>query len=219
MVIAHIEKVIKPSNVRRFPPCPYYERCGGCQLQHIDYHAQLEAKVGFVKESLERIGRIHWPHEIPIYYGDEFQYRLRTQLKQKRNGGGVSIGFYQAGSNEICEIESCMILSPALNGVIETLRSTPSVVRGDTGVESIRLISAENGVVAAYPEVGRIRSDNVEIATDGNRYLVGPTDFFQANRYLLSQLLEIVTGRERGIRAVDLYCGVGFFFNCTGTAV
>lgn len=210
VVIAHIEEILKPSDVRRSPPCSYYERCGGCQLQHINYSAQLQAKLSFVKESLERIAKVQWAHEIPIYYGAEFEYRLRTQLRQKSDGVKRHIGFYRAGSREICDITSCMVLSPALNAVVESFRSR---LDGDwdCGSESIRLISGDDGSVSAYPKAGDIRSDNVEITCGENKYLVGPTDFFQANRYLLPHMLDVVVGRERGAWAVDLYCGVGFF--------
>src|SRR5262245_45898070 len=47
-----IEEILDPSPLRRTPPCQYFGSCGGCQLQHLDYPAQLEAKVSFVRESL-----------------------------------------------------------------------------------------------------------------------------------------------------------------------
>lgn len=35
---AHLVKVTKKSPDRITPPCPVYEECGGCQLQHLAYH-------------------------------------------------------------------------------------------------------------------------------------------------------------------------------------
>ncbi|HXU35428.1 MAG TPA: TRAM domain-containing protein, partial [Blastocatellia bacterium] len=55
---AAIERVVEPSSARREPPCRYFGNCGGCQLQHLSYEAQLEAKVGFARDALKRIGRI-----------------------------------------------------------------------------------------------------------------------------------------------------------------
>ena len=39
-VIAKIIKIIEPSKTRVAPPCPYFETCGGCDLQHLPYEEQ-----------------------------------------------------------------------------------------------------------------------------------------------------------------------------------
>src|SRR5262249_16908733 len=51
-----IEAVEEPSPHRVEPPCPYFGRCGGCRLQHVDYRAQLAFKSKQVLDALERIG-------------------------------------------------------------------------------------------------------------------------------------------------------------------
>ncbi len=38
---ARLVRIVQPSPQRILPPCPYFGRCGGCQLQHLDYAAQL----------------------------------------------------------------------------------------------------------------------------------------------------------------------------------
>lgn len=54
-----IEELLEPSPDRVPPECAHYveDRCGGCQLQHLGYHAQLGAKRRIVRDSLARIGR------------------------------------------------------------------------------------------------------------------------------------------------------------------
>src|SRR5262249_42045323 len=78
---AALEKVVSPSPLRRSAPCPHFGICGGCQLQHLTYPAQLEVKGGFVRDSLERIGGIKWPGEIPVRSAAELGYRARAQIK------------------------------------------------------------------------------------------------------------------------------------------
>ncbi len=39
-----IEEIEEPSPYRVEAPCPYFGRCGGCKLQHVDYQAQLRFK-------------------------------------------------------------------------------------------------------------------------------------------------------------------------------
>src|SRR5436190_15984116 len=50
---AVIDQILEPSPVRRVAPCQYFGECGGCQLQHITYSAQLESKAGFVRDAIE----------------------------------------------------------------------------------------------------------------------------------------------------------------------
>src|SRR3954464_1647158 len=54
-----IEQILEPSPDRVEPPCGHYvvDKCGGCQLQHISYPAQTEAKRGIIRDSLSRIGK------------------------------------------------------------------------------------------------------------------------------------------------------------------
>ncbi|HEX5081765.1 MAG TPA: TRAM domain-containing protein, partial [Blastocatellia bacterium] len=108
-----IEELLDPSPLRRTPPCQYFGVCGGCQLQHLDYPAQLEAKASFVRESLRRIGAIEWDKEIHVRSSEEFGYRSRAEIKVARDENGrARIGYFRAGSREVCEIESCPILTP-----------------------------------------------------------------------------------------------------------
>ena len=54
-----IVSLLEPSAARVDPPCIHYtrDRCGGCQLQHLAYDAQLDAKSSIVRESMRRIGK------------------------------------------------------------------------------------------------------------------------------------------------------------------
>lgn len=55
---AALEQVLTPSPDREKPPCPVYERCGGCQLQHLSYEGELKEKRQQVKDAIERIGHL-----------------------------------------------------------------------------------------------------------------------------------------------------------------
>ena len=35
-------------------PCPVYEECGGCQLQHLDYKEQLNQKRDIVVQAFQK---------------------------------------------------------------------------------------------------------------------------------------------------------------------
>ncbi|MEO6333675.1 MAG: hypothetical protein ABIO91_01710, partial [Pyrinomonadaceae bacterium] len=61
---AEVEKIVEPSPERIVPPCPYVGRCGGCDFQQMTYSAQLSAKLGIIRDNLERIGKIEYENEI-----------------------------------------------------------------------------------------------------------------------------------------------------------
>jgi 23S rRNA (uracil1939-C5)-methyltransferase len=77
-----------PSPVRVDPPCEHYVRdnCGGCQLQHMSYAAQLDAKGAIVHDSLERIGKrqVAAPRVRPS--ASEWRYRRKLTLALRRRG-------------------------------------------------------------------------------------------------------------------------------------
>src|ERR1700733_8709565 len=68
-------EVLEPSPLRIEPRCPYFQRCGGCQYQHIDYAAQLDQKREILREVLQRVGKIQFAGEIGVTSGEPWQYR------------------------------------------------------------------------------------------------------------------------------------------------
>lgn len=201
---AVIERVLEPSPSRREAPCQYFGDCGGCQLQHLTYEAQLEAKVGFVRDALERIGHIDWPHEIRILHGKEFGYRGRAQMKIDQKN--VRIGFNRASSNAVCDVTGCPILLPELNEALGSLRAA-TIKENVTQVE----MAAGESAVSFEPAFAGLPGGALRRRVDDAIYNFSPSTFFQANPSLLGQLIDDAVGEESGELAVDLYAGVGLF--------
>ncbi len=203
---ARIVRLMAASPDRRDPPCPYYGMCGGCQLQHLQYAAQQRAKVEFVRESLGRIGGITWTDALPIVASEEFSYRLRAQLKVRVSEGRVEIGYYWPASHEVCPIAECPLLSPELNTALRRLqREAPERF---SEIRALDLAQGEDGRVAIHPMGERT---TVSWSVGAFTYTFDARTFFQANRFLLADLVRLVTEGEEGERALDLFCGVGFF--------
>ena len=212
---AVIERVLEPSPFRREPPCRYVGNCGGCQLQHLTYEAQLRSKVGFVRDALERIGRIDWPHEISIRSAAEFGYRSRAQVTidwQAR-----LVGFNRANSNAVCDVESCPILTPELDRALASLRAVVVDADGSGRPESrfsqIEMAAGESSV-ALEPSFAGLPEGQLRLTARNAVYRFGPSTFFQSNAPLLDDLIdEAVDDRSGGSEdlALDLYAGVGLF--------
>lgn len=212
---AAIERVIEPSPVRRAPPCRYFGNCGGCQLQHLSYDAQLESKVGFVRDALERIGRIDWPHEISIRSAAEFGYRSRAQVTI--DWQAHLVGFNRAYSNTVCDVASCPILVPELDQALSSLRAAVVDADGSAPHEfrlsQIEMAAGESSVALEPPFAG-LPEGRLRLTVHGAVYSFGASTFFQSNAQLLGDLIEEATGdRSSGSEdlALDLYAGVGLF--------
>lgn len=92
-----IEILLEPSLERVEPPCSHYiaDRCGGCQLQHLNYDAQLEAKRGIVRDGLTRIGKRSV--DTPGIEPSDMPWRYRRKLTlamRRRRGAEWTIGLH-----------------------------------------------------------------------------------------------------------------------------
>lgn len=206
-----ILKILKPGDTRRTAPCPHFGNCGGCQLQHLSYEGQLAVKAEFIRDALSRIGQIDWPHPIKVEHRSEFGYRTRAQLKLDRTTRPIQLGFYQAGSHQVCDIEACPILIPELNQALTTLRTAQKeILNSAIPYTKIEVTGGENGIATNQP-VGHFATNAVKQSVAGIEYSYDPGCFFQVNNQLLETLVNLVVADRRGMIAIDLYAGVGLF--------
>ena len=119
-----ITKFKKVSPNRIEPRCPYYGKCGGCQLQHIDYLEQLKQKKALVEEAFEK-----------YYDGDlkdivvrdtigmekPWHYRNKTQLPVRHDGEKVVTGMYAKDSNKMVFIDECLIESELISDAMKSI--------------------------------------------------------------------------------------------------
>jgi 23S rRNA (uracil1939-C5)-methyltransferase len=205
---AVIDRILKPSPARRQPACAHFGDCGGCQLQHLDYKTQIEAKAGFILDSLRRVGRIEWSEAVDVVGGPEMGYRSRAKLQV--NPGRNLAGFRRARSNEICDVTHCPVMVPQLENAADRVRSALSSPEVNPGLRELWLATDRNGL-AVDPDLPGLPGGHLEETVAGKNYRFAPAVFFQANRYLLEPLVAEVTEAESGTFALDLYAGVGLF--------
>jgi 23S rRNA (uracil1939-C5)-methyltransferase len=92
-----LQQVLAPGPGRIAPPCPHYviDRCGGCQLQHLAYDAQLAAKGGIIRDALVRIGRRALDAAPPVSASDRpWRYRRKLTLAMERRAGAWIAGLF-----------------------------------------------------------------------------------------------------------------------------
>ncbi|MBH0171390.1 23S rRNA (uracil(1939)-C(5))-methyltransferase RlmD [Fictibacillus sp. 18YEL24] len=109
---AKIKKVFKKSKDRVTPPCPIYETCGGCQIQHMSYAAQLREKRDIVVQAFERYTKIHRDKlnvRNTIGMDEPWAYRNKSQFQVGKIDDTVIAGLYSSNSHKLINIDHCLV--------------------------------------------------------------------------------------------------------------
>ncbi|MBT8336867.1 MAG: TRAM domain-containing protein [Gemmatimonadetes bacterium] len=117
--------LLEESDGRRAPPCPLFESCGGCQLQHLPYRLQLEAKSRRIGDALRRIGGLDVADPPVEAAPDEFRYRNRMAFSLRRLRGGRAVaGLHdRIRPGRIVDVaEECLLPEPRVGEAWAALR-------------------------------------------------------------------------------------------------
>lgn len=119
----HIERLVKPSDIRVEPRCEHFTVCGGCRWQHLPYDFQLKCKQRQVTDALTRIAKVELPEITPIKgsadiwdYRNKMEYTFSNRcwltFEQLRSGEDFpdrdAAGFHIPGAfDKVLDIKRC----------------------------------------------------------------------------------------------------------------
>jgi len=116
-------EILEASPDRRDPVCPVFGRCGGCQLMHAGYSAQLEIKSTILKDALASIAGIR-VDRIPVSAAKQpLYYRNRGQYPVARQKGRVVTGFFAPRTHDVVAVSGCHIHDPRVDRAVACVRS------------------------------------------------------------------------------------------------
>jgi 23S rRNA (uracil1939-C5)-methyltransferase len=205
------ETVLEPSAGRVEPRCALFGECGGCQLQHIAYPAQLAAKELVVREQLRRIGHLDDAVVRPIVGAEEpWAYRNHVRFSTGRKFGDV--GFISRRGRGLLKVECCPIAAPWVNETLPRLQGLGA------GLHQVQVRhSAQTGTSLISPAVPGAAIETGQTAYEedlcGHRFRVSASAFFQVNHAQAEQMARLVGEAlpVRGRLFVDAFAGVGTF--------
>ncbi|WP_447965570.1 23S rRNA (uracil(1939)-C(5))-methyltransferase RlmD [Nitrospira sp. Ecomares 2.1] len=136
-----ILQVQDPAESRVVPPCPVVGRCGGCQLQHVQYEEQLSQKRLILEDTLRRIGKIF---DVPIFpvIPSPRPYGYRQVLRMGIGDGpdGLFLGFFESGTQQLLPVDTCFLVDDKMRSVIDAVRSSlRSLVIDGMNLESVEI--------------------------------------------------------------------------------
>ena len=214
-------QVLEASPHRVEAPCGYFGRCGGCQLQHIDYPEQLRLKADVVRDQLTRIGHFDAAFATStvremLGMDDPWGYRNHMRFTARRDG---EVGFMQRGTHRFMRIDHCAIATDAVNNVLEATQGRTMQARQLT----VRA-GEHTGDIMVQPKIqwrpgrphGRVESGqpNYTEALLGVPYRISGPAFFQVNTRQAERLVSLVIEHVHELKprvVIDAYAGVGTF--------
>ena len=121
---AKLVSLDKVSENRAEVKCPVYESCGGCQVMHMDYKAQLDWKQQKIEELFpeEKAGNLIAPI---IAMEEPWNYRHKIYASfSNTKKGEVLAGIYEENSHKVVKTEKCLIQHTLANEIIKCVADT-----------------------------------------------------------------------------------------------
>lgn len=213
-----IVKIVKESEDRVKPLCPYFPKCGGCTFWNVNITKENEIKENYIKRLFPNV-KVN-----TIIANNEINYRNKVTF-HIHNG---KLGYYQKNSNNLVIIEECLILNKEINKIkkyLETLdltKVTEIMIRYSNNydellinfkgqlkdynnlkkIKNIKSIYINNDLVYGNPTI-KEKINNLE-------FLIGPNSFFQINTNMIANLYNYIKNFiTPSSSLLDLYCGTG----------
>jgi 23S rRNA (uracil1939-C5)-methyltransferase len=192
-----ISEIHEASPLRIAAPCPVFGTCGGCQLQHMQYGAQLEWKRSIVRQLLHEVGNFENPPvSETVACDDPWHYRNHMRFSVNRSG---QPGLTARGTHRVLPLASCPIAHTQINRALDVLSTLPNarpqvLLRCGTATGQM-LIQPRPA-----PEIAqRLSEAGIDVCTEtmeevlaGETFRIRPSSFFQTNTAQAEKMVQMV---------------------------
>ncbi|MCI9280289.1 MAG: class I SAM-dependent RNA methyltransferase [Bacilli bacterium] len=216
--VGKLIEIIEPSKKRVTPFCPFYNHCGGCHLEHLNYEASLEYK----EEKVKNIFKIDKVEVIKNEHPKNYRNKITLKVRNKK------IGFYESQTNTLVQIKACFLANESINEVIKRLnklniKNGEIIIRCNTNQEILLIINTKEEIKFIEEEFKGIKLVGVLLNNQtlygqnffyerihGLLFKISYDAFFQINPYIVDKLFGLIEQELEASKTIlDLYSGVG----------
>ena len=213
--IGKVIEFITKSDKRCEVKCNCYNECGGCNFLHINFNDELSIKINY-------INKLFNTNINTVLTNNEYNYRNKATFHIKDG----KIGYYSEKTNNIIEINNCLLLDNRINDIYNYLKehelSTISEVIIRVTTKDIMIVFKGEkydindiinhfNITSIYLNDKLIYGESYIIEEiDNIKYSIYPNSFFQVNKNNMKIMYD--KAREYagyGNNLLDLYCGTG----------
>lgn len=230
--LAELVRLVKPSDHRQTPNCPFFPQCGGCVLRHCDAQGYDDHRLRILQQQLSYA---HFPVESAkiqwLKFGDGQRRRIHLQYQQQ-------FGLFSSHSQTLVPLDHCLNVTAKINELLAVLNKLEVDFEGLKGLEITEL---DDGLVCNFYSSTPLSSSmvelfrtlpsviNISVTTKQHTEVlwqshdlllrlkdltlsVPPEVFLQASQQAQDTMIDLVLQELRPYQKVaDLYSGIGTF--------
>lgn len=153
----------EPSAERVEPICPHFGVCGGCSMQHIAADQQIQLKQDVLKSHLTHFGGLQ-PEQwlAPLRSArQDYRHKARIGVRYIPNKNKLLMGFREAQSNRLIDIETCKILDQQLDQALPALRQLLQGLKGKSDIGHVELAKGDHEVALLVRHTDKLNQSDV----------------------------------------------------------
>lgn len=152
---------------RTEPACPHYQRCGGCDLQHLEYSAQVDFKQQRVEREFYRqkldVATWHAPlTDSPWHY----RRKARLGIRYGKDSDQVYVGFREGRSEHLTNIDQCRVLPERSILDWQAWRQLIAKLDSRSKLTQIEVIAADNGLALVLRSLSHVSDHDVSMLVE-----------------------------------------------------
>ncbi len=160
-----IQEILTASVDRITPACPHFDICGGCNLQHLAAHKQLEFKQKILLDNLQRIGHVI-PKEVVapvtgLAWGYRRKARLGTRFVHKKQR--LMIGFREKASHLLADLAVCETLHPNVGHKLADIATLVRSLSCFQSVPQVEVAIADNATAMVLRHLEPLTTQDMDL--------------------------------------------------------
>lgn len=161
---AKLNEVVRASAQRVAPPCPNFDMCGGCIMQHLQPAAQVAVKQRVLEDAFHHLAKVKPKQILAPMHGPYFGYRYRARFSCRfvQKKGGMLVGFRESNGRYVMDMEECLVIPPFVSQLLRPLRDMLSTLSRPDRLPQLELAAGDGGVALTLRHMEPLTDSDVQ---------------------------------------------------------